>query len=93
MLLFWKVRFLNGRDREFKDRDLVLDTDTLDGVTKSAVELSIPNDNPLSKRGILRYRQLFRACSADEIREGWPRHNGRVSCFSVTDYFEDERGN
>ena len=59
MLMFWRIRYLDSRDRCFKDRDLWLDTDTLDPVVKAAVEFA--HDTKESNRGreILRYRHLF----------------------------------
>lgn len=82
MLLFWRIRYLDTRDKQFKDRDLWLDTDTLDPVTKAAVETTYALKD-CGYRGMLQYRRLFK-----EERE--PNSaldfNG---CF-VHDYFEDE---
>src|SRR5688572_26024005 len=38
MILFWRIRYLDTHDQEFKDRDLWLDTDDLDSLTRAAVE-------------------------------------------------------
>ena len=38
MLLFWRIKYLDSRDRQFKDRDLTLDTTTLDAVDRAAIE-------------------------------------------------------
>jgi hypothetical protein len=37
MILFWRVRYLDYQEKNFKDRDLWLDTAILDSVTKAAV--------------------------------------------------------
>ncbi len=92
MLLFWRIRYLDSRDREFKDRDLWLDTSTLDAVTRAAVELcSARNDSGSNRREWLRYRQLFREerWSDSEMQALVEQHGGLGSVF-VHDYFEDE---
>jgi hypothetical protein len=38
MLLFWRIRYFDSRDRQFKDRDLWLVTEELDPVKRSAIE-------------------------------------------------------
>ena len=40
MILFWRIRYLDTHEKQFKDRDLWLDTGTLDDTTKVAVELA-----------------------------------------------------
>ncbi len=85
MLLFWRIRYLDSRDKQFKDRDLWLDTGTLDAVSKAAVEANYALHNS-DRRAILRYRHLF--------QEGRPDTKS-LACgggFCVSDYFEDEAG-
>jgi hypothetical protein len=85
MLLFWRIRYLDSRDRQFKDRDLWLDTDTLDPVTKAAVEATYEMTDS-SRRSMLRHRALFREERPDKNSMGFG------GCFCVPDYFEDEAG-
>lgn len=85
MLLFWRIRYLDSRDRQFKDRDLWLNTDHLDPVTKAAIEATYALGDS-SRRAILRYRNHFQeerpvAASLDF-----------GGCFCLPDYFEDEAG-
>jgi len=93
MLLFWRIRYLDTRDKEFKDRDLWLDTDTLDPVTKAAVELCAEMERPGGGRRMLRHRHLFRerTFSGDEMK-GMVHRCGGMSMFCLPDYFEDENG-
>ena len=39
MMLFWKIRYLDRTDKQFKDRHLYLRTETLEPVTRAAIEL------------------------------------------------------
>lgn len=93
MLLFWRIRYLDSRDKEFKDRDLCLDTDTLDPPTRAAVELHNDLRESGDQRAMIRFRYLFR-----EKKDGEsdfcspPDHHRRCAVFCVPDYFEDENG-
>jgi len=93
MLLFWRIRYLDRRDRQFKDRDLWLDTKTLDPVTRAAVELCDEMERPGRGPRMLRYRHLFRekTFSGDEM-DGMVHRCGGVNAFCLPDYFEDENG-
>jgi len=93
VLLFWRIRYLDSRDKQFKDRDLLLDTDRLDPVTKAAVELCSEMERPGGGRAMLRYRHLFREekHSGDELNKLVERHGG-MNMFCVPEYFEDENG-
>jgi hypothetical protein len=83
MLFYWKIRYLDSRDKLFKDRELLLNTDSLDPVMKAAVEATYAlNDS--GRRAMLRYRYLFRE---ERPTEGWRQFRG---AFCVSDYFEDE---
>jgi len=84
---------LDTRDKKFKDRDLYLDTNSLDPVTKAAVELCEEMRTSGDRRGVLRHRHLFRekARSPDELKQIAER-DGRFSTFCIPDYFEDEEG-
>ena len=91
MLLFWRIRYLDSRDRTFKHRDLWLETGTLDAVTRAAVELCSQLNDSGRQREWLRYRHLFREerLSGEEINERCRRHGGMASVF-MHDYVEDE---
>jgi hypothetical protein len=60
MLLFWRIRYLDSRDKQYKDRDLWLDTDSLDAVAKTAIEAIHEMGGLWHGRAILRFRNLFR---------------------------------
>ncbi len=93
MLLVWKMRYLDTRDREFKDRVLWLDTGTLEPVTKAVVEAIHDLRDTGRGREMLRYRQLFREQSFGEegLTELCHRH-GEISGVCIPDYSEDEQG-
>jgi len=93
MLLFWRIRYLDSRDRTFKDRDLWLETDTLDPATRVATELCAQLQDSGREREWLHYRNLFRQekLTAEEVNERWRRHGGMASVL-MHDYFEDENG-
>jgi hypothetical protein len=85
MILFWRIRYLDSRDKQFKDRDLWLNTDTLDPISKAAVEATYALSQS-DRRAILRHRHLFREERLAGKSLGF--HGG----FCVPDYFEDEAG-
>lgn len=92
MLLVWKVRYINSRDSQFKDRNLWLDTKNLDPVKKAAVEMCCEADRSGNRRSMLRYRGLFQEeKDAARIVELMERHDS-IESFSLYDYFEDENG-
>jgi hypothetical protein len=92
MLLFWRIRYLDTRDKEFKDRDLYLVTDDLDPVTRAAVEVSYQLANAEQRRDMLRYRHLFRELGTEvDLNALRVRYRGTGTVFSI-DYFEDENG-
>lgn len=85
MLLFWTIRYLDSRDRKFKSRNLWLNTDSLDAVSKAAVEATY-DMNDSSRRPMLRYRTLFREERPDATLQVFS------GGFCIPDYFEDEAG-
>jgi hypothetical protein len=90
MLLFWRVRFLDTRDGQFKDRDLWLDTNALDPVIKAAVETAHGSRRG-GNRGMLQFRGLFeeKVLNDGEFQALCERHGG-MDGVSIPDYFEDE---
>lgn len=94
MLLFLRIRYLDSRDKQFKDRDLYLDTSTLEPTTRLAVEYIHETRQPASRRReILRFRHLFteEPPSADE-RQAVRDAGGTVGTVFLGEYFEDENG-
>jgi len=93
MLLFWRIRYLDSRDRRFKDRDLWLETDKLDAAARAAVELCDELRDSRDERRLLRFRHLFHEekLSGDKLNARWRRHD-RFRLFGLIDYFEDENG-
>ena len=94
MLLFWRIRYLDTRDKQFKDRDLWLDTCTLDNITKTAVELAYELSELREekyRREMLRHRHLFCEIRGESIKDLFIHHDGVNSVF-IHDYFEDETG-
>jgi hypothetical protein len=93
MLLFWRIRYLDTCDRKFKDRDLWLETDTLDPDARASVELLAGLEDRSRQREWLRYRRLFceSSLSADELNELAKKH-GAVRSVFIHNYHEDENG-
>ena len=93
MLLFWRIRYLNACEKQFKYRDLWLDTDTLDSANKAAVELVYELKDIRSQREMLRYRHFFqdKNYTPDELNLLY-QHNDIDNMF-IHDYSEDENGN
>jgi hypothetical protein len=87
MLIFWRIRYLARSDRQFKDRDVFLDTTTLAPALKAAVELQIECRDGRSERDILKFRSLFKAGSLDDINLGVV---GEVRSVVMSNYFEDD---
>jgi hypothetical protein len=91
VLLFWKIRYFDRTDRDFKDRSLYLHTPSLDPVTRAAVELVVENRSPGANREILKYRNLFVEGTLQGPPGGvkeWDRFVG----VGPSEYFEDETG-
>ncbi len=93
MLLLWRIRYIDTRDGQPKDRDLRLDTDTLDPVTKATVEATYDLGDGGTHREMLQFRHLFEEekCSKTELSTIHLRHED-VNWFCVPLYFEDEDG-
>jgi hypothetical protein len=92
MLLIWKIRYLDSQDGLSKDRELMLDTDSLDPVTKAAVELAFELRGT-RERDFIRFRHRFseRKLSGDEMNELILTRGG-INSFCLPRYFEDENG-
>lgn len=90
MILFLSFRYLDRADKQFKDRDLFLNTKSLDPVLRAAVELLAENNSPKSQREILKYRHLFSTVSPPRPTN----HTEPEKYMSVgpTEYYEDETG-
>jgi hypothetical protein len=91
MKVFWKIRYLDRANKQFKDRFLRLHTKTLDPVTRAAVELTVENKSSRTEREILKYRCLFTEGSL-ETAPGNPDEWDEVYGIFVIEYFEDEAG-
>lgn len=91
MLLFWKIRYFDRSDREFKDRSLYLLTESLDSVSRAAVELIAESQSHRRDRDILPFRGLFteQCPKSDDVDM---RAIGRFECVGPDEYVEDETG-
>ena len=59
MLIFWRIRYLDRVDKQFKNRDLFLDTATLPPAKRAAVELVAESRSSGNDREVLTFRSLF----------------------------------
>ncbi len=91
MMLSWKIRYLDRADKQFKDRDLFLDTKTLDPVTRAAVELVVEGKSSKTERDVLRFRHLFHEGEFPWHGDGPLPWDG-LQMLCLSDYFEDETG-
>ena len=91
MMLFWKIRYLHRADQQFKDRNLYLQTKTLDPVTQAAVELVALNQSSKTERDIMKYRHLFRE-DKSTAGPGDPNNWDSFRTVGPSEYFEDETG-
>ena len=92
MLIFWRIRYLDRADNQFKDRDLVLDTNTLPPAKRAAVELLIEAKDRRSQCELLKFRSLFTEEPFGNVDMARINAAGGGNSFSLTDYFEDETG-
>jgi hypothetical protein len=91
MMLFWKIRYLDRTDNQFKDRYLYLRTETLDPVTRAAVEFISESKFRNDERQVLRFRSLFVEGRPDTL----PTSMDGLDEFrnvGPTEYLEDETG-
>lgn len=88
MIIFWTVRYIDRSTRQFNDRGLLLDTDTLPAATKTAVEFVLESSQ---RAAILQFRTLFREADDHEVDSAMS-NSCRGRFVSVSDYFEDEAG-
>lgn len=93
MLLLWKIQCLDSHDRQFKDRSLWLETDTLELAAREAVELCHQLCDSSDQRRWLKFRHLFRIedTASEDLKARSERHT-RTSTVVIHDYFEDEQG-
>jgi hypothetical protein len=89
MIVYWKVRCFSRASKDFFDRNLVLDTTSLDPITRSRVEMCLEQRSS-QEREILKYRQLFKEGGLPSPGSELRHDSGRI--FGITDYFEDEDG-
>lgn len=91
MMLYWTIRYFDRASRSFKGRNLHLLTDTLDPVTRAAVELAAEYRTHQGGRGILPFRNLFAETdllpNPAELSE-----IDRFACVGPDEYFEDDAG-
>lgn len=89
-MLFWNFRYLDRNDRQLKDRDLYLNTRSLDPSTRAAVEFVAESKSVKTVREIVKFRYLFMEGMPDrtEYSDDWKHY-----FVGPTDYFEDEEGN
>lgn len=87
MIIFWKMRILDRTDRQWKDRNLLLDTAKLPAAQRAAVELALETN---AKREFLRFRPLFEEDNSEGAAQKWLSHGFKT--FNLHEYHEDEKG-
>ena len=91
MLLIWKIRCLNTKNKQWGDRYLWLETEKLDSVQLAAIEIQKQSSSYdyRKEREWLKYRHLF---TEGEVTEELFSKHKASQCFGLRDYFEDENG-
>jgi len=93
MLLGWRIRYIDSRDRRVKDRDLWLDTDALPAREKAAVEFIYAVGSEEWKQRMPCYRHLFHDGGiSEEDLNTLAVKCGVGGSFCLRDYLEDENG-
>ena len=92
MLIFWRIEYFDRTDKQFKDRDLFLDSAELPSAVGAAIELVTESNRSGNERGILRYRSLFKEVSRSDWEENQTTPITKFSMITIHDYFEDENG-
>lgn len=92
MLIFWRIRYFDRTDKQFKDRDLFLDTATLPPAKRGVVELLAESKSSGSDREVLKFRSLFAEGTWNDWGGERLREIGEMKSFCIHEYFEDENG-
>lgn len=92
MLIFWRIRYFDRTDKQFKDRDLFLDTAALPPAKRAAVEFLAESKSSGNDREVLKFRSLFAEGSWNDWGEKRLNTIGEMKSFSLHHYFEDENG-
>lgn len=92
MLIFWRIRYFERADKQFKDRDLFLDTATLPPAKRAAIEFLAELKGNRSEREFLKFRSLFKEESWSDVGGARLQAAGEMKSFSLHEYFEDETG-
>ncbi len=93
MLFFWRIRYLDSRDKQWKNRDLYLDTNELSPAKKILVESASEVESSTGDRWALKFRDLFQEDTLTfRERLALGQDVAAFSGFCVPDYFEDENG-
>ncbi len=92
MLLFWRIRYFDRNDRQFRNRDLFLDTATLPAAKRTAVELLAESEGGRKNREFCRFKSLFTEDDLTNWLGKVGQGHGRTVSFCIPDYLEDETG-
>lgn len=90
MVIFWKIRYLDRTDRQFKDRNLYLNTMSLDPITRATIELVTERQSPKTEWEILKYKHLFIERTPEDF--GDYHDCDRFMSVGPCEYREDETG-
>jgi hypothetical protein len=91
LLILWKIRYLDREDKQFKDRELLLETTALPPAKRAAVEMLMKSNNRRNERELLKFRRLFTEASEIDVRQRMSAAH-ELNLFCLIDYLEDERG-
>lgn len=93
MLIFWRIRYFDRADKQFKDRDLFLDTATLPPAKRAAIELLAESMDNRNEREFLKFKSLFSEGRPSDLDEGRMNYADGIQSLTLHDYYEDEKGN
>lgn len=92
MLIFLAIKYFDRTDKQFKVRDLFLDSAELPSAIRGAIELVTESNRSGNDRSILKYRSFFREISRSDWEENQTTPITKFSMITIQDYFEDENG-
>jgi len=92
MLILWGIEYFDRTDKQFKGRDLFLDTATLPPAKRAAIELVAESIGIHTGREFLKFKSWFREERPADLEQSCLSYAGSIKSFSIIDYVEDENG-
>ncbi len=92
MILYWTIRYLDTASRQFGDRRLFLDTNTLGSIDRARVELCHKLSQDWGAQIMVQFRGLFTERDLSGAHVHSLAASQAIVGMTVPEYFEDETG-